>query len=311
MDIQTRYLRYFLAVAEELSFSRAASKLGVSQPALSQRIRDLEALFGFPLFDRAGRLVALSEQGQAMLMPARSLLSHVRQFESEITDLRTNARAPLMLGATIYSDLPERADLVFSFIDKHPDERIELETGYTLALLEALLAGEVDFAFLIGLPVDERFEALVLRWFEPEIIVPAASPLARHATIPLKLLRTCAVASFRRKRHPALFDQVIQPLISLGAAIHYAPDQTPGGILAFAGQHGMVVPSGFPMHAEDQIIRNAMVRRKLDLPGPFTSLQLARAAGHSTDRKEQFWAFASSFVTSSDISALKFDNKSN
>lgn len=297
MDIQTRFLRYFLAVAEEHSFSRAAVKLGVSQPALSQRMQDLEAQFGFELFQRGGRSIALSEQGQALVNPVRRVLAQAKQLESEIRDLKMSVQAPITLGATIYSDFPERTRLVTDFIEAHPEEKIELESGYTLAFYDQLLAGELDFAIIIGPPPEDSFDAIVLRWFDPEMIVPTASPLAAHPAIPSQLLRSASIASFRRKRHPALFDQVIQPLIDLGGTVHYSPDQSPPGLLAFAAHHDLVVPVGFPMHSDEQLRAAGMVRRRVSGAKPVAALQLVRARGHSTSRCDRFWKFAADFTS--------------
>lgn len=292
MDVQTRFLRYFLAVAEARSFSRAAAKLGVSQPALSQRIQDLEALFELPLFERAGRGIALTPQGQALIPSVRNLLSHVKQFEGEITDLRTNAMTPMLMGVTMYSDYPERSELIARFLEAYPEERIELETGYTLALYEGLLAGEFDFAIVIGPPADERFDVIFLRWFEPYALVPATSPLARQETIYPEHLSTESIACFRRKRHPWLFDELIQPFAQAGATVHYAPDQTPAGALAFAAQAGMSIVAAFPMHSDELVKDYNMVRRKLGGLGSIAAIQLVRARGLSTVRSDRFWNFA-------------------
>ncbi len=108
-------------------------------------------------------------------------------------------------------------------------------------------------------------------------------------------LNSGSIASFRRKRHPELFDELIQPFANAGATIHYAPDQTPAGALAFAAQAGMSIVAAFPMHSDELVKEYNMVRRKAGGLGSIAALQLVRARGLSAVRSDRFWNFAAAF----------------
>jgi LysR family transcriptional regulator, benzoate and cis,cis-muconate-responsive activator of ben and cat genes len=291
MDFQTRYLRYFLAVADNLSFTGAAARLGVSQPALSQRVQGLERQIGFPLFVRSGRGIELTQNGEALLEPVRGLVGYANRIDRLIQDMGAGRSRPLVVGASIYSEQPERTALFSAFMAEYPDDEIELETGYTLALFQGLLDGEFDFAVVIGPPPEERFEWIALRWFSVDVIVPMGSPLASETKVSPEALRGVWIASFRRKRYPLLYDRLIQPLADLGAHVSYSPDQSPAGMLAYAALHDMVIPSAYVQHADEELAAHKMVRRRLHVE-PVAAVMLVGARGARTALGERLWTIA-------------------
>jgi len=291
MDFQTRYLRYFLAVADELSFTRAAEHLAVSQPALSQRIQALEEQFGFPLLTRLGRGVALTPQGEALVDLIRGLMGYANRIERVAQDLRGERSRPLLIGAAMPSEKPERTALITAFTKAHPEVELELETSYTIALFQGLLDGDYDMILVLSPVPDERFEAIVLKWFPVEVIVPQDSTLADLKEVTQESLRGSCIVSFRRKRHPLFYDRLIQPLIDAGALVTYSPDQSPAGTLAYAATHDMVLPSGFEGHSDEDIHRWGMVKRPLTGVAPVSGLLLVRAKGASNKTGDLFWDF--------------------
>src|SRR5215468_4572797 len=98
--MELRHLRYFVGVAEALSFSRAAARLNVTQPALSRQIRDLEEELGLRLFDRVGRQVRLTPQGEDLLRRSRSALANVEALRERARSLESGHAGILRLGAT-------------------------------------------------------------------------------------------------------------------------------------------------------------------------------------------------------------------
>ncbi len=146
MDI--RALRFFLAIAETLSISRAAERCGIAQPSLSQRLRQLEARVGQRLFDRMARGVALTDAGRALLPHARRLLREANALEALVrTDLR-DGRGALAIGA-----IPTMAPFVLPPVlarlaRQFPECELTLREDFTANLVEALIDHELDLAIL-------------------------------------------------------------------------------------------------------------------------------------------------------------------
>ncbi|MGX9963385.1 LysR substrate-binding domain-containing protein [Roseomonas sp. F4] len=188
MDL--RQLRYFVALAEELHFTRAAQRLCMAQPPLSQQIRQLEAELDTKLFERGTRHVALTEAGKVFLTEARATLVQARRAElvarragrGEIGELRMGlfASAPL---------LPAFTRAVLAFRARLPDVHLTLRESPTLEQVDALRRGELDAGFLRcpsadHIPVDVAAVELLR---EPLVAMMRSDhPLAAEAT-PLRL----------------------------------------------------------------------------------------------------------------------------
>jgi DNA-binding transcriptional LysR family regulator len=147
--MELRHLRYFVAVADELHFGRAAQNLGVSQPPLSQQIRALEDLLGVRLFERSSRRVALTEAGRVFLDQARATLA---QAEHAVDVAKRAARGDfgkLTLGFNPSAPfVPAVARAIFDFSQQHPDVRIELLELSPGAQVAALVGGDIDISFM-------------------------------------------------------------------------------------------------------------------------------------------------------------------
>src|SRR4030095_15619369 len=139
-------LRYFVAVAEEGSFSRAAAKVRVAQPSLSQQIRKLEAEVGQRLFDRLPRSVVLTEAGRCLIDYSRHILASVRDARRCVDDLNDMVAGKLAVGAipTIAPYiLPE---LVVTFQNHYPQVTLEIVEDVTDGITRRIEAGELDVA---------------------------------------------------------------------------------------------------------------------------------------------------------------------
>jgi DNA-binding transcriptional LysR family regulator len=147
--MELRQLRYFVAVAEELSFSRAAERLNVSQPPLSVQIKALEDELGARLFDRTRRTVKITQAGVLLLDSARKVLSELRRG-AEVVALATCGEAGLIrmgfTGSVPMLDMFPRLMRVFR--DRYPEIRIELRDMSTAKQLEAIAAEELDVGIL-------------------------------------------------------------------------------------------------------------------------------------------------------------------
>jgi len=146
MDL--RQLEYFVAVADQQHFTRAASRMNVVQSGLSASIRALEDEFGAPLFLRTTRKVALTPMGQAFLTEARRVLAAAADAKKLVADMRGLRRGRLSIGSIQgLAPLLDIADLIGRFHTACPDVEIKLVSGGSGALIEDVRTGELDLAF--------------------------------------------------------------------------------------------------------------------------------------------------------------------
>src|SRR3954454_2032478 len=144
MDLELRHLRSFVAVAEELHFGRAAARLHIAQPALSQQIQRLEAIVGSRLLARTSRSVALTPAGEALLARARVLLAQAEESLDEAARIGRGEAGTLDVGfvsSALTLGVPER---IQAFRARFPAVRTRLHEGQTAQTIGRLLRREVD-----------------------------------------------------------------------------------------------------------------------------------------------------------------------
>ena len=301
VNLNTRYLRYLLAVVEEGSFSRAAQRLSVSQPAISRRIKMLEDELQFPLLERLPRKVVLTPQGQVMLPAFRELVRSAGETARLVEQLNGERARPPRIGVAVYAVQPERSALLAGFEAAFPTASFEIETGYTRALLHGLWEGQFDMLAVSSPVPDERFEYLVLRWFPVQVVVAEGSPLALRDSIPRSAMKGLKIASWERSRQPRMFDQLLAPLQEVGAEIVFPNDQGKLGILTYAADHGVAAMLSFDEYGEDDLRRAGMVARPLEDMRPVAALMLLRLAGGDRSRSERLWSFARRWVAKTGV----------
>src|SRR5258708_950703 len=154
-EIELRHLRYFLAVTETLHFSRAAERLGMAQPPLSQQIRRLEQLVGHRLFDRTTRGVKLTLAGQLLAERARSTIDKVHDDLTQVRRLGRGEEGTLTVGfsgSVMFTDLPAAIE---SYRRRYPKVELRLRELVTSAQIAAMLNAPPDLPFLpAGHPTD-------------------------------------------------------------------------------------------------------------------------------------------------------------
>lgn len=139
-----RHLRYFVAVAEERSFTKAADRLCIAQPPLSRQMKELEHELQVELFNRDSRPVALTDAGRVLLAEAHRVLGSVARLHDAMGRLRNGERRKFMIGfvgSTIYGPIPE---LIRRFRAEAPDLNVELVEMNTLQQMNALKEGRID-----------------------------------------------------------------------------------------------------------------------------------------------------------------------
>ena len=209
MTLEIRHFRYFVAVAEEGHITRAAEKLGMQQPPLSQRIRFIEDELGARLFLRRARGVELTREGRVFLEIARSLLS---QHEGAFEAVQRAARGQtgrLCVGATPTSAFHPIVPLsIRSFRDEFPQVKLTLEERLPADLIKGLQEETIDVAFLRAEKYEEDWLSVRRLLTEPMIVaLPAGHRLGRVTTpMALRDLQRETFIIFARQTGPAFFE---------------------------------------------------------------------------------------------------------
>jgi LysR family hydrogen peroxide-inducible transcriptional activator len=187
--MELHQLRYFCAVADTGSFSRAAEHSHVSQPSLSQQILKLEAELGARLFDRLGRSVRLTEVGKAFLPRALSVLRELEAARGDVFESQDSVSGQVAVGVIPTVAPYFLPPVLTAFAKLFPKSTITVVEEITPVLLERLRAGSIDIAVL-ALPVrGHEFEALPLITEPLFAALPKNHRLSRNSTVALRELR--------------------------------------------------------------------------------------------------------------------------
>ncbi|ABA20448.1 transcriptional regulator, LysR family [Trichormus variabilis ATCC 29413] len=222
--MELRHLRYFVTLAEELHFGKAAERLHIAQPPLSQQIRQLEIELGFDLFHRTKRTVRLTEAGQVFLGEVQQIL---QQLQQAIQLGQTSSRGEVgqlivgFVSSAAYNILPI---ILRNFRACTPAVKLELHEMTTDQQLEWLREGGIDIGF-IRPPVEEN----IFNWetiFQESLMValPETHLLANQFNIPLTSLGNESFILFPRKIAPGLYDLIISLCQQAGFSPHVAQE---------------------------------------------------------------------------------------
>jgi DNA-binding transcriptional LysR family regulator len=209
--MELRHLRYFVAVAEELNFTRAAKQLGINQPPLSLQIQHLEKEMGSPLFRRLTRGVELTDAGTLMLEEARVIL---KQVERAKTGVKRRARGETgriivgSAGATYFHPLVPT--IIREYGRRYPEIIIAPLASNTALLVARLRTGQIDIAF-IRPPISDQDGLAVDSLVEEDMVVvlPTGHALSASASVPLAALVRETFVLYPRELNPAAYDAII------------------------------------------------------------------------------------------------------
>ncbi len=209
-----RQLRYFVAVAEELSFTRAALRLHLSQPPLSQQIQALERDLGVRLLERTKRQVALTEPGRIFLEQARQILAKAAEARSLAAAAAAGYSGQLRLAYTVsVSFHPALPQTLLRFGQVAPNVRLKLNEMYTEPQYAALLADELDVGFVRNEPVhaqDARRLRITVIDREPLLLaLPSGHPLASRPSLRLAEVAGDAFVSQPRELAATLHNRLV------------------------------------------------------------------------------------------------------
>ena len=181
--MELHQLRYFVAVADEGSFSRAAAKVRVAQPSLSQQIRKLEAEIGQPLFDRLPRSVVLTEAGRCLLEYARQILASIGDARRCVDELKGKIAGDLAVGAIPTIAPYVLPELVVTFQNHYPDVTLHIVEDVTEGITRRIEAGELDVALASTCQRSPTLRVELLGREPLLALVPEGHPLAKQTVV--------------------------------------------------------------------------------------------------------------------------------
>ncbi|MFJ7213845.1 LysR family transcriptional regulator [Amycolatopsis sp. NPDC098790] len=276
MDL--RRWHYFAVLAEEMHFTRAAARLFVSQPSLSQQIRAFEAELGVALLDRSGPRFALTEAGRVAAAEARELLSRLDRARGVIAAAGRGDAGRLRIAYTRSAPGPLAGDLVAAYRAAFPQVELALETGWTSLNLARLAAGEIDVGFVRPPVVAPGVEVAVVGSEEVLIAVPSGHALARRrGRLRRAWLAAEPVVFWPRENGPGQYDAISAQVWPAGVPpiVREEPEDEQ---LVRAVAEGAGI-AAVPEHRARGLKRRGVVLRRLEDPVPVIDLGLAWRAG--------------------------------
>ena len=284
--MELRQLRYFVAVAEERHFGRAAKKLRLSQPPLSTQIKGLEEELGVKLFQRSTRQVALTDAGRTFLERAEGILEAVEEAKEAAKGADEGVRGRLEIGFISSATLGLLPPAIRLFRERFGGVEIELRELTSAQQIDALYAGEIRVG-LVRLPLRApglRFEPLQEESFL--VALPSGHPLEALESVPLEAMVDQPLIFFTRQLMPSLHAQIVELFQRVGAfpnvvqhAVHL---QTIVGLVA--SDVGLAI---LPEPAE-RFSREGVVYRSLDAPDATSWVGLAWVEGDESKLVKNF-----------------------
>lgn len=214
--MELRHLRYFIAVAEELNFTRAAEKLHMAQPPLSQQIQQLEAELGFQLFRRTKRTVVLTEAGQVFFEESQKILLQVDRAIQLGKQTSRGELGQLTVGFVSSAAHNVVPAILQAFRTRCPAVKLELHELTTNEQLQRLRFGRIDIGF-VRPPIEEEGISSEIVFREPLIVaLPETHYLADRAVVELRELSAEPFILFPRSLAPGLYDPIVSLCLQAG-----------------------------------------------------------------------------------------------
>jgi len=205
---ETKFMESAIALSEELNFSRAARKMGISQPMLTKNIQDLEAIVGGPLFVRDRKNVKLTDAGRAYVHEARLSLLHGERAIQAARSVLQDADTPLHIGRSPYTDPFLITTLLSLELPLFPRLKIELASQFSFDLVHDLLAGALDMAIATEPPESPLLSKVQIGESPFYIAMAKRDELAGYPSVTLDMMANRWWVLFERRLHPPLYDSI-------------------------------------------------------------------------------------------------------
>jgi DNA-binding transcriptional LysR family regulator len=284
--MELRHLRYFVAVAEECHFGRAAQRLFISQPPLSRQIQDLEEELGVRLLERSNHKVRLTDAGHQFLEGARLTLAQADRAASRARRAGQGKLGYLPLGYIPTADLSLLPRILRPFRERYPDVELELRSAGVADQIRELRSGRILAGF-IRLPVREPGLRVEPLFREPLVVaLPRRHPLLAHRRVPVRALSQEPFIVFPRPLAPAYYDFLLSILEKAGftpTIAHEADSFQTHLSLVSAGLGVCLLPSSV-----QEISRSGVVYRPIRDPSPEVEIGVAYLEENPSTVLERF-----------------------
>jgi DNA-binding transcriptional LysR family regulator len=217
--MELRHFRYVVAVADTLHFGRAAERLHISQPPLSQQIRQVEDELGVRLFDRTQRRVQLTAAGELFVQEARLVLTQADHAIKVGERIRQGEEGQLFIGVAGPADADYFVDIMRTFARRHPQVRVTIRNMSTAEQVRAIQEKRLHAGFVTP-PVDDPDLVFETVLHEPIVLaVPRGHALAARPRVPLTALADEPLILFARSMGPGFFDAIASACRSAGFSL--------------------------------------------------------------------------------------------
>ncbi|MFL9675691.1 MULTISPECIES: LysR family transcriptional regulator [Pseudomonas fluorescens group] len=260
-----RHLWLFLAVAEEQNFGRAAKRLGMSQPPLSEQIQVLEQALKVTLFERSRRGAKLTPVGAAILPAVRKFAEQLERLELAVEEAVAGQSGMLTIGAistAMFDVLPGLIDLLKQ---RYPQLTVSVREIDSVEAVPALEAGDIDLAFArLDGDLGPAIQSLPLREDRLMVALPSDHPLASRTRISLSSLASEPLVMFSRKVSPVYFDNLIATCRASGFSprvLHEVRSVASQIAFVSCGQGIALVPASLKKLAPDNVVLRALTQK--------------------------------------------------
>ncbi|SDZ62143.1 LysR family transcriptional regulator [Pseudomonas sp. NFIX28] len=260
-----RHLWLFLAVAEEQNFGRAAKRLGMSQPPLSEQIQVLEQALKVKLFDRSRRGAKLTPEGAAILPAVRKFADQLERLELAVEEAVAGQSGMLTIGAISTAMFDVLPDLIEQLKSDYPHLTVSVREIDSVEAVPALEAGDIDLAFArLDGDLGVSIKSLPLTQDRLVVALPSNHPLAARTRLSLSSLATEPLVMFSRKVSPVYFDNLIATCRASGFSprvLHEVRSVASQIAFVSCGQGIALVPASLKKLAPDNVVFRALSQK--------------------------------------------------
>jgi DNA-binding transcriptional LysR family regulator len=260
VSMELRQLKYFVAVAEELNFRRAAEKLYMQQPSLSRQIRQLETELRVELFHRTKRSVSLTEAGQTFLDEARLTLAQAQRAVDAVQQAQTTSK--LTIGFSICAFDRVLPELIQKFRQQYPETQVDLTEMSKERQIQALLSNQIDIGFCYA-PINQpELDSLTILSEPLVVVLPPNHLLAKQEQIELRSLHAESFILCPRDLKPDVRKQIIQLCTQAGFKPNIVQEASPPEVQLRLVESGMgisLIAAGSQTRHNAQVIYRPLV----------------------------------------------------